>query len=125
MANDKKQTGPKKDVIEHLVDVHNRNGTLDRIAESGTGEQIKEALPPPPLPPPLAQIAFLSANLTGGLGYELYSYDGVTLSLVAYTNPGRGSSYAFGFTVFNSDLYSNADDGTTGCELFKLDSVQS
>ncbi|MEC8541773.1 MAG: hypothetical protein VXY53_08045, partial [Candidatus Thermoplasmatota archaeon] len=65
-------------------------------------------------------------------GYELWEYDGVNApSMVADINPGSnpggsasGSNPAY-LTVFNDELYFQANDGTHGTELWKYDGVNA
>ena len=60
-------------------------------------------------------------------GYELYSYDGTDVGLVADIKSGSdnsgwiNSSYPQNFTVFDDKLFFSADDGTIGSELFYYD----
>lgn len=69
---------------------------------------------------------FFSANGGSALpnydNYELWKYDGTTVSLAADIHPETGtnfSSYPTGLTSFNNALYFMADDGSTGYELWK------
>ena len=45
--------------------------------------------------------------------------------MVANINPGSGSSYPSGLTVFNNELYFQANDGTNGYELWKYDGTNA
>jgi ELWxxDGT repeat protein len=54
-------------------------------------------------------------------GYELWSYDGTTASLVADINSGAGNSNPAWLTVYNGKLYFAANDGTNGKELWSYD----
>jgi ELWxxDGT repeat protein len=56
-------------------------------------------------------------------GYELYKYDGITLSRVADINPGPGDGLActVTFGVYNNALYFGATDGVHGNQLYKCD----
>jgi ELWxxDGT repeat protein len=60
---------------------------------------------------------------------DIFVYDtpnpspAVTVERVRDINPGMGSSDPTGFTVFNNALYFVADDGTTGSELWRIDSA--
>ncbi|MCP4536613.1 MAG: choice-of-anchor D domain-containing protein [Chloroflexi bacterium] len=58
----------------------------------------------------------------GSTGNELWSYDGITTTLVADINPGSGSSSPFNITAFDNQLYFGADDGTgtSGRELWQF-----
>ena len=44
--------------------------------------------------------------------------------MVAEINPGSGSSYPNSLTVFNNELYFQANDGTNGYELWKYDGIK-
>jgi ELWxxDGT repeat protein len=60
----------------------------------------------------------------GASGYELYKYDGSTLSRVADLNPGSGDGLAstVTFGVYSGALYFGATDGTSvGNQLYKYD----
>lgn len=112
----KENNGPPAHVADHLIDAHTRNGTLDKVLDSGIGGTIEEQLLPP-------EVAFLS-GYTPTYGYELWSYEGgTTVTLVADINSGSGGSYAgfySGFTEFGGDLYFTAYDPVNGLELRKL-----
>ena len=55
-----------------------------------------------------------------GSGYELWKYDGSSVSLVKGINPGAGSSFPGQFAEYNSRLFFQANDGTSGAELWML-----
>jgi ELWxxDGT repeat protein len=57
-------------------------------------------------------------------GNEIYKYDGKAFKLVADIRKGKGSSYAFNFTIYNNHLYFVADDSLHGRELWRLTSVK-
>lgn len=67
---------------------------------------------------------YFSAN-NGFSGYELWKYDGMSISLVSNINPGSNSSFPSVLTVFNGALYFFADDGVHGQELWKYDGLTS
>jgi ELWxxDGT repeat protein len=66
---------------------------------------------------------FFSANSgTSKLNYELWKYNGISVSQVANIHPDSGSdysSYPTGMTPFQGALYFMADDGTHGYELWR------
>jgi len=56
----------------------------------------------------------------------LWKYDGVNApSMVADINSGSSNSNPGGLTVFNNELYFQADDVTNGYELWKYDGVNA
>jgi ELWxxDGT repeat protein len=57
----------------------------------------------------------------GAHGYELWSYDGTTASLVADIYSGAYHSFPEWLTVYNGKLYFAANDGTNGNELWSYD----
>ena len=67
-------------------------------------------------------ILYYAASDTGGTnGAELWSYDGVTHSMVADINPGAVGSYPSHFAVWEQELYFSAYDSAHGYELWKFD----
>ena len=60
--------------------------------------------------------------------YELWKYDGTNApSMVANINPGSGGSYPDYLTVFNNELYFQANDATNGydVQLWKYDGTNA
>lgn len=53
----KESAGPPKHAADRLIEVHERNGTLDKILKSGIGEQIQDEIDPPSPPPPPPTLA--------------------------------------------------------------------
>jgi len=64
---------------------------------------------------------FMGAYDTPANGEELWRYDGTTAALVQDLNPGGLGGYPSYLTVYNNQLYFQADDGTTGKELYRSD----
>src|SRR5215208_7064849 len=103
--------GPPPQVIDHLIDVHTNNGTLDKLLHSGIGDVIASHL----------QHGFLP-GFTPATGMEPWLYDGGTqVFLIADINPGPGDSFPSQFITFDGDLYFTAFDPVNGFELRKLD----
>lgn len=116
MLNDlNNQAGPPQDVLLNLIDVHTQNGTLDNLLNSGIGCAVFGALP--------SQSGALSAY-TVTYGFEPWSYDGTTLTMIADIYPGGDSEYAGdvgGFLAVNGALNFTAVDPTYGYELRRYD----
>ena len=63
---------------------------------------------------------YFAGNNGAGSGYELWKWDGSSASLVKDFNPGAGGTFPGQFAVYNSRLYFQANDGTSGAELWVL-----
>lgn len=99
-------------VIEKIIDIHEQNGTLDKLLDSGVGEQVKETL--------IRTVGFLSGS-TAPLGYEPFIYDS-GLRLLADVAPGSSSSFPTGFSTNNADLYFLASPTSDNFKnLFRID----
>jgi ELWxxDGT repeat protein len=72
---------------------------------------------------------YFSANSSATLtNYELFKYDGSSVTRVANIHPDIGpdqSSYPNNLTVFNGALYFMANDGVNGYELWKHDGTST
>lgn len=62
---------------------------------------------------------------SANIGFELYSSDGNTISIVKNIRPGSASSNPLYFYEYNNKLYFVADDGTNGRELWVTDGTTS
>ena len=99
MPNDKGKGGPPQDVLNHLFDVHSKNGTLEKILDSGIGELFTDS----------SQTAALIGYAVP-VGTEPWLFDGNELTLLADIYEGTTSSFPSPFTIYDNILYFYAWD---------------
>lgn len=107
--NVEKSKGPPENVIDKLVGIHEANGTLDNLLNSGIGEQLVAS-----------QTAAL-AGRTAAYGVEPWSFDGSELTMLGDINSGTGDSNPQRFTKVGETLYFIAYNGLTS-ELYMIQS---
>src|SRR5688500_7350603 len=72
------------------------------------------------------KLYFSATSRTNPPNYELWSFDGITVSQAANIRPDSGmeyGSYPKELTVFNGSLYFMANDGVNGWELWRHDAT--
>lgn len=71
----REHAGPPENVIEKLIEVHENNGTLEKVLDSGIGEVVEEQLVN------IVDLNSKDGDFNGGLGYtatddpEIFVYD--------------------------------------------------
>jgi uncharacterized delta-60 repeat protein len=60
---------------------------------------------------------------TSASGFELWQYDGISVTLAADINPGPGNSQLTSLTALGNQVVFKAYDGTDGEELFAFDPI--
>jgi ELWxxDGT repeat protein len=107
--------GPPARIVDHLIDVHEHNGTLEKLLASGIGDNVA------------ARLAKPVGYMTGRTGddWQPWVWDGgdtVTLLSSADWDLTFASTGAYGgFTEFNGDIYFTAEDPVNGLELRRFD----
>ena len=107
--------GPPETIVDHLIDVHERNGTLEKLLASGIGDKVAARLVKP------------LGYMTGRTGddWQPWVWDGgstVTLLSSADWDLTFDNSGAYGgFTSFGGDVYFTAKDPVNGLELRRFD----
>jgi ELWxxDGT repeat protein len=110
--------GPPENVIDHLIEVHERNGTLEQLLASGIGDEVAAQLAP------LASPVGYMTGKTGG-EWQPWVWDGGdTVTLLSSADWGltfaNADAYG-GFTAFGGDIYFTAEDPVNGLELRRFD----
>lgn len=95
----------KPAVADHLIDVHTRNGTLDKVLNSGIGDDLRAHLE-------VDRFVFaLGVGVTAEAGSEPWLFDGTRLRLVADINPGEQGSEVIAITWVGGRAYFVGFDG--------------
>ena len=98
-------SGPPEATRDHLVEVHSRNGTLDKLLASAIGPTLETD-------PETFEYAILPGlSVSGGQGLEPWIYDGESVTLLADINPGAASSIPGDFVEFDGKIFFSAYDG--------------
>jgi ELWxxDGT repeat protein len=71
---------------------------------------------------PFNDAIYFMGKMTG-IDYEMWKYDGTTVSQVADINPGASSSLPTAMSPFRNSYMFYANDGTHGTELWRLDGL--
>lgn len=107
--------GPPEKVVDHLIDVHERNDTLERLLASGIGEKVSAQL--------IRPVGYLTGDV--GDGWQPWVWDGgdtVRLLTSADWDLTFASTGAYGgFTAFEGNVYFTAEDPVNGLELRRFD----
>lgn len=106
----------KPATADHLIAVHSRNGTLDKVLGSGIGDDLRDRMGGDAF-----AFAF-GAGTTDDAGSEPFVFDGTTLRRVADINPGAEGSEVIAATWAGGRAFFIGFDGTAE-NLYSYDPV--